>query len=210
MALANRTELLADIASWLNRVSSPEVAEYAPAFITLAESRFNRDLRVRQMIKRSTSTLSAGYLALPGDWLEAKQVQINLSTGKPRKLEPVSMEQADAIRAEDIHDDPRFFCIVGSELEVVPTTTENLTVEMAYYAKVPALTTAAPTNWLLSAWPDMYLYGSLVHSAPYLRDDERITTWATLYERALEEINASDQRAQHSGGRLKTRARLRS
>lgn len=209
MSLSTYAELQSSIADWLNRVGSPELADRAPDFIALAEARHNRELRVRQMVKRSTSTLDAGYITLPGDWLEAKNIQLNVG-GRPVKLVYVTPEQADEVRADYAFDNStRFFTIVGNQLEVVSTISGSAQIEMTYYAKVPALSGTNASNWLLTLWPDLYLYGALVHSAPYLRDDERISTWAGLYDRAKAEIDQADERAVHSGSRLKTRAKLR-
>lgn len=211
MSLATRTDLLEALADWLNRVSSPELAARAPDFISLCEARLNRDpqFRVRKMVKRATATLTSGYLALPLDYLEAKQVQVNLTTGKPRTLTQVTEDQADTINSEGIYTEPKHYVIVGNQLEVVPYASADLEIELAYYAKVPALTTDATTNWLLTDWPDIYLYGSLIHSAPYLRDDERIATWATAYGTAVNEAREADEKARFAGSVLKTRARLR-
>lgn len=210
MALKTYTELLEAIEDWLNRVGSPELAARAPDFIALAEARHNRELRVRQMVKRATASLEGGFITLPGDWLEAKNVQINRN-GRPRKLEYVTLERADEIRASRLFDStgPMFFNVTGEQLEVVPTVSDPAEIEMTYYAAIPSLGPERADNWLLRTWPDLYLYGSLVHSAPYLRDDERINTWAGLYDRALEEIKQSDERAVFSGSVLKTRASLR-
>lgn len=211
MSLSNRTELLEAMADWLNRVGSPEVAARAPDFITLCEARLNRDpnFLVRQMVKRATANLSEGYLTLPSDFRQAMQVQVNVPNGKPRPLHYVNRDQADEYNADTTLKAPVYFTITGSELEVVPYTEAELEVELAYYAKVPALTEAAPTNWLLAEWPDIYLYGSLIHSAPYLRDDERVGVWTTAYGTAVAEAADADKQARHAGSTLKTRARLR-
>ena len=210
MNLKTYEGLLAAIEDWLNRVGQPELAARAPDFIALAEARHNRELRVRQMVKRATASLENGFITLPGDWLEAKNIQINLN-GRPRKLEYVTLERADDIRASRMFDStgPMFFNVTGEQLEVVPTVSGAAEIEMTYYRVIPALGPEQADNWLLRTWPDLYLYGALVHSAPYLRDDERIATWAGLYERALEEIKESDERAVFGGSTLKTRTRLR-
>ena len=210
MSLKTYTELTESIADWLNRVGQPELAARAPDFIALAEARHNRELRVRQMVKRAKASLESGFITLPGDWLEAKNVQINID-GRPRKLEYVTLERADEIRASRIYDSagPRFFNVTGSQLEVVPTVSDSVEIELTYYARIPALGEDMADNWLLREWPDLYLYGSLVHSAPYLRDDERVTVWAGFYDRALEEATLAEERSVFSGSTLRTRASLR-
>lgn len=197
--------LKTDIADWLNR---EDLTSRIPSFIRLAETRFNRDLRVRQMVKRSVADLEEGFITLPGDWLEAKNIQINTESG-PRRLEYVTLEQADELRLKRGNSSgiAQYFNITGNQLEVVPTTSAEAEIEMTYYAKIDPLSDEEPSNWLLETWYDMYLYGSLAHTAPYLKDDERVATWAGFYDRALEEITGADQRAQYSGSVLKSRAR---
>jgi hypothetical protein len=200
------SQLKTDIADWLNR---GDLTVQIPSFIRLAEARFQRDLRVRQMVKRSVADLEQGYITLPGDWLEAKNIQINSSRG-PFKLEYVTLEAADDLRLRrgDTAGIPQYFNVTGNQLEVIPSPSGTPEIEMTYYARIPALSDANPSNWLLETWPDMYLYGSLAHSAPYLKDDERVATWAAFYDRALEEITDADARAQYSGSVLKSRARV--
>jgi hypothetical protein len=53
----------------------------------------------------------------------------------------------------------------------------------------------------------MYLYGALVQSAPYLRDDDRITTWGTLYKEAFNDLMLEEQRSNFSGTTPRMRAR---
>ncbi len=53
----------------------------------------------------------------------------------------------------------------------------------------------------------MYLYGALVQSAPYLKDDARIATWADLLQRGLDDFRVDDERAEFSGSTLRVRAR---
>jgi hypothetical protein len=60
---------------------------------------------------------------------------------------------------------------------------------------------------LLTAAPDVYLYGALLQAAPYLKDDARISTWATLYTSAMEDLQVADDRGATSGGALVARAR---
>lgn len=207
---ANRQELIDMMVDTLNRSGSTAVRENCEAWIVLHEARANRVLRERNMVVRATATLSQGYIQLPNDFKEAIQLQMNTGTDPlPRPLSQITPEQADKIRAEAVLVDPTYYCIVGNHLEVVPYTSEALTIEMAYYKGVPALTAAAPTNWLLQQHPDYYFYGALVHSAPYLRDDERITTWGALANAAQDEMLLAIERARYSGSRLRTRARLR-
>jgi hypothetical protein len=200
----NYSTLRSDVADWLNRT---DLTERIPSFIRLAEARFNRELRVRQMVKRAVGLLEDNYITLPGDWLEAKNVQIN-ADGRPRKLEYMTLEQADDFNAASGGSGvPMYFNVTGNQLEIIPRPTGEPQIELTYYSAIPALSNSEPSNWLLTTWPDLYLYGTLAHSAPYLKDDERLATWAQLFLKAMDEVVTSDQRAQYSGSILKARAR---
>jgi len=57
-----------------------------------------------------------------------------------------------------------------------------------YRKNVPPLATNDP-NWLLSLAPDLYLYGTLLETAPYLKEDGRIQTWGLGFSAALNDLN---------------------
>lgn len=58
MALDTFAGLKATIADYLNR---DDLTSVIPSFITIAEAKFNRKLRVRQMVKRATATLDTAF-----------------------------------------------------------------------------------------------------------------------------------------------------
>ena len=55
------------------------------------------------------------------------------------------------------------------------------------------------TNNILTHFPDLYLYGSLLHAAPYLGDDARISIWSGLYQKALSGANVQSNEAKYGG-----------
>ena len=203
MAISNYAELKSAVADWLNRA---DLTSAIPNFVALAEAKFNRDLRTRQQVKRAYATLTGQYIQLPTDWAEGINLQLNVNP--VRVLDFVTTDQADRIKARRYGDtDADAYTIVGSQLEVIPVVGDDTEIEMAYYAKIPALSDSNTTNWLLTEWPDLYLYGTLVHAAPYLREDDRIATWKGLADQLTEEIRLSDERAKYSGGPLRARTR---
>ena len=82
-----------------------------------------------------------------------------------------------------------------------------MTAELIYHSKLNALSDSNTSNDVLAQNPDVYLYTALKQSAPYLQDDNRITTWATLSEKSFEDIEVADSRAEFSSGDLRTFAR---
>tara|TARA_Y100000994_G_C15596671_1_gene402865 strand:- start:62 stop:685 length:624 start_codon:yes stop_codon:yes gene_type:complete len=203
MALVNYSDLKTSIADWLNR---SDLTATIPDFITLAESGFNKEIRNRKMIKRATATIDSQYSAVPSDWLQT--VDFVIETNPVVTLEFITNEKLDKLRETYTSSGtPKFYTIVGQELEVLPVPdSATLTGEITYYSKIPNLTDVNPTNWLMNSSPDIYLYGSLLQSAPYLVDDSRIPVWASMYQKLVKDLEIADQKARVGDSTLKMKA----
>tara|TARA_B100000214_G_C23840094_1_gene568376 strand:- start:66 stop:689 length:624 start_codon:yes stop_codon:yes gene_type:complete len=203
MALVNYSDLKTSIADWLNR---SDLTATIPDFITLAESGFNKEIRNRKMIKRATATIDSQYSAVPSDWLQT--VDFVIETNPVVTLEFITNEKLDKLRETYTSSGtPKFYTIVGQELEVLPIPdSATLTGEITYYSKIPNLTDVNPTNWLMNSSPDIYLYGSLLQSAPYLVDDSRIPVWASMYQKLVKDLEIADQKARVGDSTLKMKA----
>jgi hypothetical protein len=193
MALANYTQLQAAIASWLDR---DDLTAAIPDFITLAEARFNRELRVREMITRKQALSDKQYVQLPADWIEAKNIQIGINP-----LTYKTVDELDQLRTQPLVGAPRYYTILGSTLELLPTPSDDVQIEMAYYKTIPAVA-SSNTNWLLTKAPDLYLYASLLQAAPFLDNDERAAMWEAFTTKTVEALNVEASRAAVSGSPL--------
>lgn len=192
MAIGTYDELQAAVANWLAR---DDLTDRIPEFITLAEAKFNRELRSNRMETRSTALVNMAsdepeFIALPSDFQTMRRIRLNGVDGKPR-LEFKNGTQADEYRTAvaNTAGRPKYFTIMGDELELIPTPDEAYTLEMVYRANL-ALSDDAPTNWLLTLAPDAYLYGALLESAPYIKEDERINTWSAGMKYAMDGLNS--------------------
>ena len=197
MAITNYGELKSAVADFLNR---SDLTSVIPTFIDFAEAEFNRNLRVRQMVTRAEAVIDTRFSAVPADFIEAKDLVI--VTGNPvTPLQFVTQQEMAQLRNTSITSagKPKYFSVVGGQFEVAPTPDAEYSLEMSYFGQIDALTDDTDTNWLLREYPDIYLYTSLMHSAPYLKDDERITVWAQLAAKAKEELISRDTSASFNG-----------
>jgi hypothetical protein len=192
MALDTFAGLKTTIADYLNR---DDLTSIIPSFIAIAEAKFNRKLRVRQMIKRAEAQIETSFFAYPADWLQAKEFQLN--TNPIVRLGFVTEAQGDDLKAGRFTaaGQPLYYTITGSQLEFIPSPDTTYSAELTYYAKIPALSDSNTSNWLLAYAPDLYLYGALMEASPYLKDDERLAVWGQLYTNSLGDIEVADQRA---------------
>ena len=196
MAINTYSTLVTAIEEWIARDGDTTLSARVPDFITLAESKFNRTLFVPQMEKRSTALVDIAsdepeFITLPSDFQTMRRVRLSGVTGKPR-LEFMTQTQIEDYRysIDNVSDQPIYFSIIGSEMELAPTPNEAFTLEMVYRANVPALTSDNTTNWLLTLAPDIYLYGALLESTPYTQNDERIAVWGSAMTACLDQLNA--------------------
>lgn len=201
MAIATYPDLQSSVATWLNR---DDLTAQIPDFIALAEAKLNRQLRLRQMIARVTTTLDEEYEALPDDFLEA--VALKLTTSPPAALQFVTPAQMDVLVEGQATGKPVYYTIKGDQFQFYPTPAGSPSLEMAYYAKIPALSDSNTTNFLLTLAPDVYLYATLLQSAPFLREDERLATWGMLYDAAYNELMDANQKSAFSAAPLVIRA----
>jgi hypothetical protein len=202
MAISTYTDLKTSIASWLNR---DDLTSVIPDFISLAEAGINRDLRHYKMIERADATLDSRYVQLPADWMET--VRFSITSGNTYRLELVSRDDMLEYRQKTANTSgrPKFYANIGDTIEVFPTPDADYTMQLQYYSKTPALSDSNASNWLLLDAPDVYLYGTLIQSAPYLQDDARTQTWAALYAAALQSLQKASDDTRFAGSGLRMR-----
>ena len=183
------------VTEYLARDQDTTLIARIPSFIQLAEAKFNRQLFVRQMENRAIAVVDLTssepeFIALPADFQSMRRVRLSSVTGKP-PLEFRSGLQMDEFRfrSADVAAEPRYFTVFGNEIELAPTPDQAYTIEMVYRANIPPLATNT-TNWLLTLAPDLYLYGALLESAPYIKEDARIQTWGLGFTSALNDLNS--------------------
>ncbi len=198
MAITNYTQLKSSIADWLNRA---DLTNQIPDFIAIAEAKFNRNIRTRDMLTRQVATTSNEFVPVPNDWLETYALELPpLTTGVPyQQLQYVGPNEAALLKSRKALGPSRFYTIIDGLFEMIPAPqTTPVTLTCVYYARIPALTSTNGSNWLLQKAPDIYLYQSLAAAAPYLNNDERIATWLTMVGQGIEELRMESERAMRS------------
>lgn len=187
MAISTYSELKSAVADWLER---GDLTARIPDFITLAETKINRKLRLRLMMARATLTVDAEYETLPADFREADSLIVS-DAGVTFNCEPMPWEVLARRSVGNVTAArPEFYALIGTQMRFYPRPDKSYSAELTYYQKVPALSDAAPTNWLLTSCPDVYLYGALAETGPYLRDTEALAIYKSSFNEALAGVKA--------------------
>jgi hypothetical protein len=196
MAITNYSDLKATVASYLART---DLTVQIPDFIQLAEVRLRRDLRIRQMLKSATTTMTGGdqTVALPTDFLELRDLFVE--TNPIRDLQYVTPSVFSRNGRVTESGLPVFYTIIASEFKFAPVPDGNYTLQVHYYARPELLSDSNPSNVFLANCPDLLLYGALIEAEPFLMNDARIQLWAGMYDRGVASLTASDDRSENSG-----------
>lgn len=203
MALSTYDDLRFAVAAWLNR---DDLEPTIPDLITMAEARFARDLRTHQMQTVATLDCVAGEdtVDLPTDWLETKSLRL---VSPNTSLEYLAPEDMAAVYPAADSGAPQHFNVLGSTIKLAPVPDDAYEIEIRYFAKVPALSDTAQTNWLLSAHPSLYLFATMAEACTFIVDDERAPLWESKYSAELASLRRADAVASMSGSTLRMRSR---
>lgn len=202
MALASYSDLLASVASWMNRT---DLSAVIPDFVTISESKIAKELRLRQQITTTsiTASVSTRSAPLPTDWLELENISVHGTPDTP--LQYVTIEHLDAQYPEGGWSArPYVYTIEGDNVILGPTPDSAYTIDIIYYARFPTLATAS-TNWLMTNHPNVYLYACLREGAFFTKDAAGAVQWDGLFKQEIKALQVEDDRATHSGSALRVK-----
>jgi len=201
MAIGTFAELKTATANWLDR---SDLTDRIPEFITLAEARFNRILRIRDMETVSTAistTAGTREYSWPTGFVQMRE--FHLTTDPLTPLTYITPEMMSRIWAGSTKSKPEVFTIIADNVRLGPNPDATYTTSMLYYKKITALSASATTNDMLTNNPDIYLYGTLLEATPFIMQDERVGLWLAAFEKAVADIQDQDNKDRHSGSHLR-------
>ena len=217
MAISTYDTLKSGIADFLNR---DDLTAVIPTFIDMAEGQINRDVRHWKMEKQtSLPSVSAGVYKLPSDWLETKELKfvpdLQGAANDSYTVEYISQNTFDEKKQNShaLTGSPKYYTLSANaglmyaHLFPITEETDNILYNLLTlnYLAENQLDESNQTNWLITDASDVYLYGSLIHAAIYLKDDERLTLFSQMYGAAVQRVNASSDESEYKHDRLRTR-----
>lgn len=178
------------VADWLHKSN---LTSRIPDFIRFAEGTINRKLNIAQKeIEASlVAVVGSRFVALPSDF--ASPVELTSTYIQPRhEFTPVIVSEMDI---DDVNRGLAYYwAIDGSNIAFERPADQAYPLRLRYIRTL-YLSEASTTNALLTAHPDLYLYGALAHSAPYIRDDPRLPMWESTFRQILKEVKDEANRS---------------
>lgn len=195
------TSLNAQIANELQR---DDLTLRIPEFIDSAERRIARECRPRGFEVYVSSTFTAGSGGAIIDQPERLVTMISFHVLSNAAGTASGNIRTDVFRRaysfvrfygrdQTVMGLPKYFADMGQDQMIVaPSPAVAYPFEMGYYQRLAPLSVSNETNWLTENAPDLLLYASLLASAPFLKDDDRVPTWKEFYSDYAAALNATE------------------
>ena len=214
MAINTYATLQTAVANWLDR---SDLTDRIPEFISLAEARMNRTVRLSMMLNVDETTLGGAATLisgtrdydLPSGYLQ--MVDFHLRTSPITTLSYLTPENMNRMWAGSQGGKPLAYTIFADNSSGTPTKKVRLGPEpdsgynysIMFYKKIDALSDSNTTEQMLTDNPDIYLYGALLEAEPFLMNDERVQLWATAFQESVRALQEQDNKDRHSGSAMR-------
>lgn len=187
MSISTYAELQTSVATWLHR---SDLTANIVDFITLAEKRLNRRLRLLAMETVVTPTLSAAATSVdfPDRFLEHIDLRYQQYDYRPTQI---SVRELSSLTDDD-QGQPNYFAI-SSKYEFNRPSDQDYTMIITYFKGFDIA--ADNTNWLLTNAPDAYLYATLLEAGAFIKDASRLQTWSSGLEQSIKDLNQKDAKS---------------
>ncbi len=198
MYLASYNELLPSVANW---VHDDNLTSIIPDFVSFAEARIYRDLRIRAMETALSSTISSGVIAVPSGYIDMKFAYVDGS--EVRKLQRKNPEWIYThYRTRSSDGKPFCYAREGENFIFGPYPDSAYTIKGVYYKRLTALSGSNNTNWFTTNAPDLLLAATMLECMIYIQDDARISFWEMKYNMIKDATQRQDDKEEFSGSTL--------
>ena len=190
-AITDYASLQAAVLDWSASKDAAVTAQIT-TFISLGEERINARLRSkkRQRIMSVAYAIGATSVTLPTDCIEVMNLLDTPTGGSASAIVVVGPTEYSNIVTNPQAWDSRTVYAVVTGLSLVFTAAKAAagTVGGFYYAKEPALATNS-TNDILTLYPSLYLYASLMELFIFQKDAAAADGYAALFAEAIDRAN---------------------
>lgn len=198
---ANYAAWIAGVRSWLDagHLSDAEIGD----FISLAQSRMNRELNAWEMEATASPVVATGAVLLPADFSRIRQVSID---GVGTFDAATKGEIANRKAGDD--ETSRLFAIDAGAIMLWPVPADGVAVVIDYYVKVPPISSTLATNVFTANYSDMLLWASLIEGSNFLVEDDRAGMFEAKYLAALKAANENPKRVKMGSTPLRRMIRM--
>ena len=161
-------------------------------FISNTELKLSRDLSTPEFKRKVTSAFTANdpFLTMPTDLVTLDHFQVidsNVRTMLQLKSDEYITQFWPNRTSTGV---PRYYTYFDtSTIYVAPTPSSNLSIELSYKRRLPALSDSNTSNFLTTGAYDALLYGCLIEASLFNRNDKLVQYYTELYKKAVADVN---------------------
>lgn len=201
MSISTYAELKTAISGWLNREDITDSVLEDIIFATECRIAGAVKLRAMEVALSETLATTEQTVAYPTDALELKGSLYLTKDDSLMTLTHVSEEVLKtAIASQDptVDGTPRYFYITPDNyifFDVIAD--DDYPITGTYYKRL-VLSDSSTTNWVLTNWPMLYLYGCMSEAKTRIDDDPR--RYDALYSEQLAALMKQENRTSRASG----------
>jgi hypothetical protein len=206
--MSDYSDFKTTIAEWANRLDWSDTL--VSSFVSMAEQKFNAELRVDRMIEFVDGLIINRCAPLPDDWLEMDLIRIANLNGADGFL-PIRYKARDEFFNLTDNWAYGYYTLEGRQIYFggAPDQVNGIDFKLVYYGEVPVFSDTQD-SWIYDKYPNLYLFAALMHADLHaIGEEQSAGNLKQLAEDMIQKLNAQHLRAKASGSRL-TMPRIRS
>jgi hypothetical protein len=178
----NYGELKAALAGYLHRSNlTSEIIE----FITRAEQRIGRDVRILENRVQDTVTPVSGVAALPTRLAELRRISTG-SGNSLRILQSISPNEAD--RFASLSGAAAVFYLSDS-IYLLPAADTDIDIDYYEYPETLVGALDSATRPILDRYENLYINAAMAEASLFTQDREAFAMWGNLYDAEVKAAN---------------------
>jgi len=190
MAITTNAELITALDGATGYLHRTDLTAKIPDFIRLCESKVNRKLALLLQETEATLTATVGSRLMAVPTRFGTPIALWLTTYLPRIELLYRLPQDMPVTSDNGQSD--YYTIDGSDVATENPADQAYTYTFRYLSKFDIATTS--TNTVLTNYPDIYIYGTLLASTSYTRDLSMVQMWQGMYDEGIREAMRDTQR----------------
>lgn len=197
MDVTNYGELKTALAGYIHRTDLEDMIE---TFIRMAQVRISRDLDDNALETSGTVSVTAGTktASIPTGLIQTYHIQVS-SGSTAYMLRQDTLLGVENRNASEVSGVPTHYARNGNQFIFAPTPDADGSYPIYYKKRLTAFSADVDTDDILTDYPNIYIYASMIESAPYLRDGTFVKTWKELYTEEVRAINDQAYEAKFLG-----------
>ena len=179
MTIATFSDLKTAVADWAHR---SDLTTRIPDFISITEKRIKSlaDVRGYEIESSLTCTPGSAFIALPSNF--KSPIALWIADINPR--EELQQLLPQTLPYNDTPNRPMYWAIDGANIKFQCPANSAYPMTIRYEAMFE-LSDSNPTNFILTNYQDVYLFGALAELAAYTQNDQQAQKWEAKFQDSI-------------------------